>query len=829
MSELIPADRRPPLAPYAPPPVYAAGGSIQTESESEGPNLRDVLGVFRRHLFLVLAVAAVVTALTFLFVSQAPPTYNAAAVLRVTDMRTPLTGGLGDPWVEQLEGGARNPMGSHIQVLRSRAVIAEAVDAAGLRLHSLSSDFSVARLQDVQVAPEAAVDTLYLRLASGEVEVTDGVTEVRTAYGEPVAIGGVRFTVPAKPRAESAELVVVPREVMIDRIVGGLVAWSPDKTDVITLQFTDSDPGMAQRVVNAVVHAFQEVNVQVARRQLQRRREFIEEQLASFSADLQAAQRALSDFRSQAQGVSLNQKYAAHQSTLMGLEVQREQLAADVRRYQAVLASLQRPRSDRDVRAVSDYRALLSSPGLAANPIISQLSGQLAGYETEREALTSGPWGTAATHPDIQRLDALIASTEAKLVDALRSHIAGVQSQIATLNDLAARNVASMQDLPAALAEETQLIQQVEAVQRRADMLREEYHRVRITEAAEAGQVQIVDLAGMPATAVPANWVRTLIIGLVLGLALGGGTAFVIETLNTSIRRREEMETVLQVPGLAVIPQITSVEPKKRSDRLPLLGSLAGLRKQNGNGSRGSARELVAVSELRSAEAEAYRTLRTNLIFSQAVQTLQTVVITSTFGEEGKTTTAANLAITFAQQGMRVLLVSADLRRPRLEKMFGVRKEPGLTDVLMGRSSLKEAIHSTAVPELSVLPSGKLPPNPSELLGGQRMRSALDSLSKHFDIIIFDSPPLLAAADASVLGAMADGVLMVVRAGRTDRASAQQAMQQLTAVGARVVGAILNDPDAQVPRYGPYYGYYAAEYSAAEVEEEEEEQAAVSA
>jgi capsular exopolysaccharide synthesis family protein len=216
---------------------------------------------------------------------------------------------------------------------------------------------------------------------------------------------------------------------------------------------------------------------------------------------------------------------------------------------------------------------------------------------------------------------------------------------------------------------------------------------------------------------------------------------------------------------------------------------------------------LVTVHDARSSGAEAYRTLRTNLIFSQAVQSLNTLVVTSGSPAEGKTTTAANLAVSFAQQGMRVLIVDCDLRRARLHKMFGVPREPGLTECVLGQFEHEAVTRSTSVPGLYILPSGLLPPNPSELLGGEKMKNTLQALSGAFDLVILDTPPLLAASDAAILSTLADGVVLVVRAGVTESEAAQQAMQQLASVGARVIGAVLNDPDAKVQQYGGYYKY----------------------
>jgi capsular exopolysaccharide synthesis family protein len=252
------------------------------------------------------------------------------------------------------------------------------------------------------------------------------------------------------------------------------------------------------------------------------------------------------------------------------------------------------------------------------------------------------------------------------------------------------------------------------------------------------------------------------------------------------------MERHLRVPALAVIPPIAATSWRRTPLRLPLRAGSA-----NGAGRNGVAGELVAATRVHSVGAEAYRTLRTNLQFSQAVANLRSVVVTSPSGGEGKTTTAANLAVTFAQQGSRVLLVDCDVRRPRVHGVFHRPKEPGLTDVLLGTVSVEEAIQQTTVPGLSIIAAGTLPSvSATDLLSGPVLRSLMTSLGADYELVILDAPPVLVAANAAVLGTAVDGVLLVVRAGQTDPASAQDAIHQLTAVGAHVIGAVLNDPDA---------------------------------
>lgn len=207
--------------------------------------------------------------------------------------------------------------------------------------------------------------------------------------------------------------------------------------------------------------------------------------------------------------------------------------------------------------------------------------------------------------------------------------------------------------------------------------------------------------------------------------------------------------------------------------------------------------------------AEAYRMLRTNLLYSQSRDGLSTVLVTSAAPGEGKTTTAANLAIAFAQQGQRVLLIDCDLRRPRMHQVFNVDNTPGLNEVLTGKVSLRAAIQPTQVTNLSIVTAGSFADAPAELLSGERMRQLVGFASGAYDLVLLDTPPVLAAAESMALATLVDGVVLVVRAGQTDRQEARQAVRQLTDVGADLLGAVLNDPDSTAAQYGyRYYRYY---------------------
>lgn len=778
----------------------------RSDGQKSGPEyyepssqLAEKLALARRNVWVILFAGLAGLLVAGWLVSQDRPVYRAVATIALTDERRSMTGGLGGETLEELTGSGSDPLLSQVQVLKSREIAGAVVDREGLRLIVDEGPIAQSQLVDVTIDPYASPDTLQLRFGENAVTAEAAGGGVTAPYGTPLVLDRLSFSVADRPAAGRATLVLLDRRVAIETLRENAEAYPRPKTNVVDVRYVGHDPATAQRVADALVEEFQRHSQATAQQQSRRRRIFVEEQLRETEGLLEDAQLALSGFRRREGMYSSKEMFAAQQAGMLQLDVRREELAADRRMLASLLDALEAD----GTAAGGQLDAVLSSPVLASSPVVGSLFTQLMEQQSRLDSLRAA--GAATTHPDVRRYGELVYETRDKLAGAARSHLATLDARVAALDGLKERQEADIRMLPGLESEEARLAQQAETLVGAADLLRTELQKARIAEAVEGGQVQIVDRAALPLEPVGAGRTRKLLLGLLLGLMTGAGVAALRENLDTTIRQKTDIERVLGLSPLGVVPRVHggSNGEHRMFPRLP-----GQTHKSNGApDGRGAGRELVTVHDNRSSGAEAYRTLRTNLLFSQLGEELKTVVVTSAGEAEGKTTVASNLATTFAQQGVRVLVVDADLRKARLHRVFDLEQRPGLTEWVMDEVKVDAAIRETEVERLFVLPSGALPPNPSEILGSKKMRGLMETLREGFELVIFDTPPLMAAGDAAVLGARADGVVLVVRAGETEQGAAREAVRQLETVRARILGVVLNDPDSTAEQYGEYYHY----------------------
>jgi capsular exopolysaccharide synthesis family protein len=385
-----------------------------------------------------------------------------------------------------------------------------------------------------------------------------------------------------------------------------------------------------------------------------------------------------------------------------------------------------------------------------------------------------------------------------------------VTSQLTTLRDKMEREVKRL--VGAVKLEESPqyllLKREADANRQLFEVLLKRMKETALTENLPRSNIQVVDAAQPSQIPIKPKKSMNMILAVVLGLVLGSGLAFFFEYLDNTIKSPEDIERVIGAPLLGIVPS-------------------AGRAKKSAgpSGKPSHPIETVLSAEPKSSYAEAYRTIRTGVLLSSAERPPKVVLVTSPGPVEGKTTTAANLAIAMAQAGSSTLLIDADLRRPRIHQLFA-RENPGghseadwngnlkgLGPVLVGEATAEAAIRQTPIPLLSVLTSGPIPPNPAELLGSHRMRDLIGELGRKFDRIIIDSPPLVPVTDATLLSTICDGVVLVVKESRTTKLLALEGRKRLSEAKAKLLGVVFNDVDLKKDsyRYYPYNSYYGKE------------------
>jgi len=717
--------------------------------------------------------------------------YISQGTLQLVEGRTALTGGIeGNRRATSLEVLVR----SATQILRSRSIIGAVVDSMPLGFRVVPAGFPASTVSAVTVADTTPPGALHLSFVENGWR-TDRDSMVLHRYDERATIGGVSFAVGRQPEAiESGTVLVLSRDQAIDRMLLQLFVSDREQTSLIDLRLTADNPVVVVEALRTLMEVYKDSDAKTLQQQAIKRREFIAQQLEATNARLSVAEQNQGAFRGRQQAYSAEQKFAGKQAEMAVLNAKRQELTSEL--GMATDLSTRLTSSDAGTRA--DGMRMLPSTSTAAAPAIAALYAELTTRETTRAEMTTGPRALSLRSADVLRADTLIAATQRRLVAAVQAHAQVLSTRLATLD---AQRVAVQRELeinPTTQANETMLAQSADALREQASALRAEYQRAQIAEAAEVGQVEIVD---PPVRAIPLRTpaTRVILFAGFLGLLAGAGVLVGREMMDRTIRTRATIEQGLRVPLLATIPRIES--PKKAS---------AGVKRQQV--------ALTTVKDVRSGGAEAFRQLRTNLLFTAEHDAVRCILVTSAREGEGKTSVAVNLAVSFAQQQLKVLLIDCDLVRSRLAGLMNRARTPGLQQVLLENLPPDEAVQPTDIPGLSLLAAGSDGGTPFDAAGTERFRAVLRYFAVTYDIVLLDSAPLLAVADSAAMSVLADGVVMVMRAGSTSLEEAEEAMRHLDTVQANVVGAVLNDVDGCLRGSGHSYYYgYGSRYTSASV------------
>jgi capsular exopolysaccharide synthesis family protein len=426
---------------------------------------------------------------------------------------------------------------------------------------------------------------------------------------------------------------------------------------------------------------------------------------------------------------------------------------------------------------------------VGAQPAVQEARSKVAELQAEYARMGDS---LGEKHPDMVRLRGELQAAQDKLQAELRNALRTLENDVLAARAREAGLETSLTQARADTLEVGRKAIEYNALKREVETNKQLFQTL-MSRSKETGleselkstNVRIVEKAEVPRGPISPNRMRNYQLALLVGLALGFGLALLFEHVDNTVKTPEDVKA-LGLPFLGMVPNV--------EQRI---------------GQPAAARSATARSP-EAAVAEAYRVLRTNLIFSLPPEGGRALVVTSANPGEGKTTTTANLGVAMALNGAKVLVVEADLRRPALHQHFRTQKTPGLTDLIVSKCQASKAIQATRFKGLQVLPCGYVPPNPAELLGSVNMREIVQALRSCYDWVLIDTPPILAMADTPVLCPLVDGVVVVVSAEQSPRPAVQRAMDQVVGVGGKVTGVVLNRVDLRRNSY--YYGQYYGEY-----------------
>ena len=760
-----------------------------------GAHLRELWNFLLRNRLLTIGVPFVMVAATAVVVWNATPVYDASAWLRIDEQRSNL------PVLDALKDlSSGGQLGTEMQVLRRRPLAEAVVDSLALQV-VLTRPRGVDRdelFERVQVSREAAeAEYRLVREGGDRFSVRRGSDDAvvgTAAVGAPLALDGLTLVLASEALAhEEIRVAVQSFRDAVKSLREALEVSRPDReAEVIVVRYQGTDRRLVRDVPNTLARLFIKERGEGKRKQAVGTVAFLVDQVDTLRGELTAAEEAVRAFREQANMVSLEYEGKAAIDRMAKLLAERDLLEVERNTLLDLLREVDAAR--RDPADTSPYRKLVTFPSLLRNNAVSELFSTLVEVENERAELLTR---RTEADPDVRALTDRIQELEGQFRQIADTYLEGLNNNLNSMNAALEGFRAELSTLPAREIEYARLQRRAEVLQEIYKLLQTRLQEAQIAAAVDDESVQVVEPAALPHDPIKPNKRLSLILALLLGGVLGGGIAFVRENMDNTIHTREDLHDVAtDLPVLGLIPRI----------RVTTSGGQATV----GVAGATLAERLVAGRDPRSPVAEAYRSLRTNISFSRMGEPPRTLVMTSPTPGDGKSTSAANLAITLAQQGLRCLLVDADMRRGALNEIFGVRREPGLSNLILGRTTAEDAILRLDLGEsgtLDFLPTGTVPPNPAELLAAPRMQELLQELAGRYDTVILDAPPLTLVTDASLLGSCADGVVLVARAGVTDRGAVTYALEQLRAVRAPVLGVVLNDVDQKKEQY---YGSYRA-------------------
>ncbi|HEY6046315.1 MAG TPA: polysaccharide biosynthesis tyrosine autokinase [Pyrinomonadaceae bacterium] len=769
-----------PLAEIAQEKAY---GKYSRYGNQPDTNLREYLFIVLKRKWLILSLVLVITSLVTIQAYREPSIYQGSSTIRIE----PKTGS-----ILQTGGGLvinqndPNFWGTQLRLLQNPLLARQVIITLDLQhnpefLGGQANSSIFSSLKRIFSREKTAV-------------APAGQTSEPTAIGEK-ELKERQLTPEELDRLEPYEDAIIANETIVPI----------EKTNLVVISYNHTNPELAQRIANTLAEVFIQNNIERQEVGTSKASIALSQEIAKYQEKVKTERDVRFNF------AKVHNLPLTPGTTNLAQERERitsQQLLAAENETRNLKAAYDAAKSAEDP---------FTNPEVQKDELIRKLREKLSDLNEKRSALLetyTKEW------PGVKALDAQIASTEADLkrapaqvVVSMKKRYEAAQAQTRSLVSAYGQSHGQTTEQTKAEIDLASMTQQLTTDEQYLNTLLQKQRELSATSGDAGTNVSVATYSRLPHEPVGPARLRSIVVAFLLSIMAGIGLAFLLDFLDDTVKSLDDIDRYIHLPALALIPAARNEKPRLGS------GEAAA-----GPPGQAASTALALVDDVRSPIAEAYRHLRTSLLLSSAGTPPKTILVTSSQPSEGKTTTAINTAFMLAQTGAQVLIIDCDLRRPRLHANFNLSNARGLTNYLSGESPIEELIQDCdKTPNLKMLTSGPIPPNPAELLGSDEMRKLLVLLSEKFAHIIVDSPPAISFTDASIISTFVDGVILVVHGGRSSRAVVRRARQQLLDVGAHIFGVVLNNVKAESHDYYYASGYYSGYYQSEDYSESEEE------